>query len=72
MGLHAHEGVVMIDPKSIKSIEVKLDGVPLTALDGQMDKIDAAELIERLGKLNRHQRRSIIARARKQARGRHA
>lgn len=32
-------------------------------------RAQAAELIERLGKLNRHQRRSIIARARKQARG---
>lgn len=32
------------------------------------EQVDAAELIERLRKLNRKQRRSIIARARKQAR----
>lgn len=60
---------MLIKPEHIENVEIKIDGVPLTSLDEQMDKIDTAELIERLGKLNRHQRRSIIARARKQARG---
>ena len=49
-------------------VEVKLAGVPLEPVGYVKAPTDANELAERLSKLNRHQRRGVIARAKKQAR----
>jgi glycosyltransferase involved in cell wall biosynthesis len=51
------------------NVEIVLDGVPVRGPVGYVPApVDAAELAERLSKLNRKQRRGIIARAKKAAR----